>query len=257
MTAARSRRQPIVCVSYSAHERPSRRVESPDLSGDDALSEALAALASPQRLQLLRQLRAPKVLRDVSLSAEGEGGGRPLARQTVSTHLEKLVAAGLVTSRETDRGYGATTEYVLNHQAIFFLSEELRTLARLRPLAEPESVTLQGASQRPGALAGPCLLLVKGADEGATFPLPAKSGTPRAWVLGRRRGVEVCLDFDPYLSSENSVVRWDGAAFHVEDLPQSRNGTTLNFSPLLRGERRRLAHGDIVGVGRSLLEFRA
>lgn len=219
------------------------------------LSTALGALGNPLRLRLLRQLRAPKVLRDVALASEEDG--RPLARQTVTSHLDRLVEAGLVVARTTEREYGPTTEYVLNHQVVFFLAEELRTLSRLRPAAEPDVVTMHGdARGRPVAL-GPCLLLVKGAEEGATFPLAARRGEPRAWVLGRRRGVEVCLDFDPYLSSENSIVRWDGATYHVEDLPQSRNGTSVNFAPIPRGSRAPLAHGDIVGVGRSLLEFRA
>lgn len=42
----------------------------------------------------------------------------------------------------------------------------------------------------------------------------------------------------------------------LEDLPGSRNGTTLNFLPLPRGGRSELHHGDLIGVGRSLRLFR-
>ncbi len=226
-------------------------------SRDVTLAKALDALSSPTRLALLRALRAPKALAEIHVPA-GEGDeDRPLARQTVKEHLEKLVLLGFVAARDAERDARATTEYVVNHQRVFAVAEELRTYAALRPTAEPEGETL--AREPDGTfrgVRGPCLVLVKGIEEGRAWPLSTDGG-PRRWVIGRRRGVDVALDFDPFLSTENTVVACEGGAFTVEDLADSRNGTFLNFELLPKGRTWPLRAGDIVGVGRTLLLFRA
>ena len=225
---------------------------------DDALSRSLTAIAHPSRLALLRQLRTPRTLREIQLPAPDEPD-RSISRQAVREHLDRLLAIGVVHAREATRDYGETTEYSLNHQAIYALAEEFRGLARLRPSFEPVGVTV---ARRPGAAEprapeGPCLVLVKGLDEGRSFPLVAQPGGSRQWTIGRRRGLDVSLDFDPFVSTENALVVWEDDAFAVQDLPDSRNGTTLNFAPLEKGERRGLRTSDVIGVGRSLLVFRA
>ncbi len=183
---------------------------------------------------------------------------RNLARQSVKEHLERLVATGTVLTREAARHRGPTIEYVLNNQALFALSEDLRELARLKPVAELEQETAPETAPRHGfELAGPCLVLVKGVDEGRVFPLPPPATGDRRWVVGRRRSADVSLDFDPFASSDSAVVLAEGGRFFVEDVVDSRNGTTLNLQPLPRGGREPLRNGDIVGVGRSLLVFRA
>ncbi|HUR69723.1 MAG TPA: FHA domain-containing protein [Candidatus Thermoplasmatota archaeon] len=230
---------------------------------DDALARSLVALAHPSRLALLRQLRAPKTLREISLrpGASAGGGssagdeGRSISRQAVREHLDRLMGIGVVHASEAERDYGETTEYSLNHQALYALSEEFRGLARLRPASEPVLATVA----RPGLAAesapeGPCLVLVKGLDEGRSFPLVAAH--KQQWTIGRRRGLDVSLDFDPFVSTENTVVSHARGAFSIEDLPDSRNGTLVNFLPLAKGERRALRSADVIGVGRSLLVFR-
>jgi DNA-binding transcriptional ArsR family regulator len=223
---------------------------------DAPLAEALGALASPTRLALVRALRAPRALREIEVGAADDGQkARPLARQTVREHLEKLVQVGVVSTRETRREYGETVEFVVNHQTLFALSEEMRDLARVRPVVEPQAATLHGQEAPSPAVRGPALVLVKGVDEGATFDLAARPEGPREWFVGRRRGLPVSLDYDPAVSSENARIWWEDGAHWVEDAPQSRNGLRLNLRVLPKGERAKLRHGDLLGVGRSLLLY--
>lgn len=239
-------------------------LKEPAKMGDDSsLRAALEVLSSEARLKLLREVRTPKTLKEIKLrlppeSGPDRGAERYLARQTVKEHLERLSEIGVVIAREAERPYGPTMEYVVNHQALFALAEEFRGLAKLRPVEAPEGATIRGPKD-DGAfqITGPCLVLVHGLDEGRSFDLRPGQGGRREWLIGRRRGVEVSLDFDPFISSENARIVLAEGAYFVEDLPVSRNGTTLNFQLLPRGARQALRPGDLVGVGRSLLLFRA
>ncbi|HWH08076.1 MAG TPA: hypothetical protein VNX21_02685, partial [Candidatus Thermoplasmatota archaeon] len=180
---------------------------APAPDADVRVSRTLAALASPTRVALMRALRRPRILAEIEVRPPG-GPPRPLARQTVRQHLDTLLAAGLVVARGTERDRGETYEFLVNHQAIYALGEEVRGLARLRPLVEPDAATAHGEPPERALPPGPCLVLVKGLDEGAAFPLaPGRD----AWVIGRRRDADVPLDFDPFVSGENArVTRQEG-----------------------------------------------
>lgn len=230
------------------------------LAADDAtaLSNALDALAHPTRIQLLARLRRPRLLSEIVVRREAgeEEAGPPLARQTVKTHLDKLVEAGFVLARETARDARATSEYVVNHQLLFACAERFRDLARLSPSLDLRLATLPRERAGGGPPPRPCLLLVKGLDEGRSFRLEPPASGAREWVVGRRRGVAVPLDYDPFVSAENALVEWREGRFLLSDLEGSRNGTSLNFERLAPGAKAPLADGDVVGVGRSLLLFR-
>lgn len=222
---------------------------------ETGLAAALGVLSSPVRLAILRQLRSPKTLKEVRVRPVGSDTTRLLARQTVKEHLDKLLDIGVVLPRETEREYGATTEYVLNHQMLFALSEEFRSLAKLRPTAAVGGETMLRSTTAPRTRPhGPALVLVKGLEEGRTFPLDKGGPT---WTIGRRRGLPIALDFDPFVSSENAAIVRTEDGLAVEDDPNSRNGTSVNFEPLPKGGRHLLEQGDLIGVGRSLLMFRA
>ena len=228
-----------------------------EVQRERTLAKALAALASPVRLALLRRLRAPQALGEIRVRAEYEEHGgdddRLISRQGVREHLDKLLAIGAVRALDED----GRVDYVLNHQTIYRLSEDLRELARLRPLEDGAGLptVARPRASRKGLGDAPMLVLVKGLDEGRVFDL-TPSGPKRQWTIGRRRGLDVALDFDPFVSSENALIEVVDGAYVLTDLPGSRNGTTLNFEPLDPAERRPLARGDVVGVGRSLLLFR-
>lgn len=225
---------------------------------DDLLAHALSALASPMRLQILRSLRTPRALGEIHVRAPEDG--RIIARQTVREHLNRLIQAGMVVTREVDRSYGDAVEFVANHQTIYALAEEMRGLSRVRPAVEPEAVTVHASGANHAATAdakGPSLVMVKGLEEGTSFSLqPPVSGIDaREWLVGRRRGIAVALDFDPYVSSENSRITWRDGTHFIEDIPGSRNGTSVNFHLLSPGQRHALRHGDVIGVGRCILVF--
>ena len=216
----------------------------------DSFADALSSLGNPVRLAILAQLGSPKTLSEIRVQS--------LARQTLRTHLDKLLEAGVVSMRETTRPYGETREYVLNQQALYGLSEEFRELAAIRPDAISQEATMpRSAATAPFSMKGPCLVLVKGAEVGRVFPLDPPEGARRQeWQIGRRRTLPIALDFDPYVSSDNAHVVWEKGAFTVQDADESRNGTTLNFALLPKGHAHRLRTGDLIGVGRSLLMMR-
>lgn len=228
-----------------------------DPAADVPLADALAALASPTRLRLLRALRTPRILADIRVRAPGREREGPLARQTVSKHLQQLHAAGIVSTREVVADRGETVEFFLKHQAIYAISEEVRDLARLRSTVDPPEATVQKEGRaKPGDLRAPCLVLVKGLEDGATFDLTPDPPRAVEWVIGRRRGLAIALDYDPFVSAENTLVRWTPEKGHVvTSIPGSRNGTLVNYAPLPPGESRALRHGDLVSVGRSTLSY--
>lgn len=239
-----------------------RTIETPP-TDDETLAKALEALASVVRIQILRAIRAPRTVTEIKVQANRESRheglqDRLVARQTVKEHLDRLVEVGVVRTRESQRDKRSTLEYVVNHQGLFLLAESFRSLAHLRPQEPVEGATVMDPRRTRGHKArGPCLVLVKGLDEGRTFPLATARPGSGSWVIGRRGGLAVALDYDPYVSSENAEVVQEDGKFMVRDLPENRNGTHLNFEPLPRGGTRALQTGDIIGVGRSLLMFRA
>lgn len=221
---------------------------------DRPLTDCLGALSSPTRLAVIRALRAPKALKEIDVRAGPDAP--PMARQTIRTHLDVLLAVGLATARRAERPYGETQEFVVNHQRLFALSEEVRALARIAPTIEPSVITAPSEDYSPLQRGGPCLVLVKGLDEGRIFDLTPQTAT-RNWVIGRRRGLAVTLDFDPSTSGENAILRWNGKTHTVEDVPASRNGTTLDFRRLRPGEQVPLSNGQLIGVGRCILVYRS
>lgn len=221
-------------------------------TADEVLVRSMVALANINRLGIVRALRVPRALHEIEV--RDEGVGQILARQTIRRHLDVLLEAGIVASRDAGREYGDTSEFIVNHQRLFAVSEEVRGLSRLRPSVEIESETLPRRNLSGPRVSSPCLVLVRGLEEGQRFGLDPVAGK-RSWVLGRRRGLDISLDFDPSTSSENSILRWEEDHHTLEDIDGSLNGTSHNFRELAPQERVRLRHGDIVGAGRCLLVY--
>lgn len=228
------------------------------------LAEYLKALANQGRLELLHSLRSPRTVGELRLPPGrvrgGENPHRAMTHQALREHLAKLRAAGVVAVRRGERDGALVDEYLLNHQRLFAIGEELRALGELGveapPPFEPTAAAERGAEE-PRA-AGPRLLLVKGQGEGRVFPLRGETlSAGRGWVIGRKQGLAVSLDYDPFVSTENSEVVLSGTGYALLDLRSSRNGTLLNFRALPRGGSAPLANGDVVTVGKTHLLFRA
>ncbi|MCA1813233.1 MAG: FHA domain-containing protein [Halobacteriales archaeon] len=227
------------------------------------LAEVLKALGNANRLELLYELRVPRAVGDIELRPEkvreGEDPERAISQQAVRDHLAKLRAIGVIAVQRAEHEAGIVDAYVLNHQRLFAIVEELRRLGELRGdtpgLAEP---TLAGHAAEGGGLeTGPRFVLVRGQGEGRVFSLRKEQlRADRGWIIGRKPGLAVSLDYDPFASAENAEVLLDGSGFSLLDIRSSKNGTRLNFRPLPRGGSAGLQNGDVVGVGRTNLVFR-
>lgn len=231
----------------------------------ERLAILLEALASPVRIQILADLRTPRALSEIHVASavtppSGPERQTPMSRQGVRKHLVRLEELGIVTRREGTRGAVEVEEYVVNHSRVFAISEALRELARLRPSIEPGGVTLpRGSAVDRRIVEGPRFVVVHGVDDMRPFALSGAAGGAHEdrWTIGRRRDNAVVLDYDPWVSSVHAVVVREGNRFRIEDLPSNQNGTELNGKPVPRGQAEELVNGDLVGVGRTLLLFRA
>jgi len=228
------------------------------------LVSALRVLAYANRVELIEILRAPHTLDEIRLAPgdfrTGSRPGRPLARQSVREHLDKLVDAGIVRARATRRdGRRSSTEYLLDQSRLFAVSEELRRLAAEGPLERPDVGETEAAVASPQARwpAGPKLVIVHGVAEGRAFPLASrKGGKIQAWIIGRSQDLDVGLDYDPFVSRRHAEIQRSGPNFTLRDLGNARNGTYLNWSMLPPRGEHVLRPGDVVGAGQTLLLFR-
>jgi len=230
----------------------------------DALEGYLKVLAYANRLELLSLLREPRTLEEIHLApGRGRAGGspeRPISRQAVQGHLDRLVELGIVRARRVERrDRGAHVEYLLDQSRIFAVTEELRKLSALqsRGVVDAFATIAAPGEEEVRWEPGPKLVLVHGVEEGRAFPLRrADVRSPRGWIVGRAPEAHVRLQYDPYVSTENAEVLLSNGAWRLLDLRTARNGTYLNWRRLPLGGEAALQPGDVIGVGRSLLVFR-
>ncbi len=237
----------------------------PQASADHARLEAcLKALASTTRLLLIALLREPRTLDEIAFAPgpaqAGESPGRPISRQAVQNHLDQLADLGLVRVGITERkGKRPMHEYVVDHSRVFLVLEELRRVAAVPPARELDPLRTVDADEdaAPAWPDGPKLVVAHGVREGRAFPLRlGDTSPPRGWIVGRSAAAAVCIDYDPFVSSENAEVLRGAAGWRLLDLRSARNRVALNWRRLTVGEEAALRHGDVIGVGRSLLLFR-
>lgn len=219
------------------------------------LARLLDALASPTRLAILHQLRAPHLLSDIrvqaSLTRAGENPERPLARQSVTHHVEQLVAHGLLHKVPMPEGGDG---YVLHQSSLFALLDEVRRLAKLRSVLGDDDAGTVAQRDEPAIRLPPAprLVVAYGREDGAAFGLADDVGA-RVRV-GRGAACEARLDHDPWISSEHVAVERTASGFAVTDL-ESLNGTWLNWERLAPQKRVPLPSGALLMVGRTLLVF--
>ena len=226
------------------------------------LAEFLSALAYPARLELLRILRFPHLASEVKLTPLrvelGENPQRVASKQTIQAHLDKLVDVDLVRVETAGQGARKAHIYSVNSQKIYAVTEDLRKVSTIyagRGAVGDLTGTVGVQPHATPTAQGPRLVLVHGLYEGKSYALDPRLGPKGQWIIGRRRDVAIPLDYDPYVSLENSVVRKKGDQFVVEDLAESKNGTSVNWEPLQKGRPHLLKPADVIGVGRSLLVF--
>lgn len=214
-------------------------------------AEALEALANPRRLELLRLLTEPMYLREIA----SELG---ISRQATHHHLDTLVEAGLLARQSGSRESGRVTEYVPVPSGLSSVHE---LAERLAGTADGHRDRLDRAFQGEGVPDvadppdGPALWVVAGLDRGAALDFPVSGDVDGSWFVGRAPTADLVLEGDPFVSPEHAEVWSDGSDLLLRDLA-SENGTYVDGELLGRREEAVLAHGDVVGVGRSLLAFR-
>lgn len=210
------------------------------------MAALLRPLANAMRIRMLRYLIQPHHLEEVASHFH-------LSRQGARKHLDKLVAIGVLERRE-DRGSRHVTEYMLRPQALFLIYNEFEKLGHWRPRDAGHGPTLPGREGRlaPAQPVEACVWLMRGVGAGRQSRVARNTGYP--WVVGRDRACALPLDYDPYISARHAEIRWDGRQFRLLDL-KSRNGTSHNWAPLPRGAEAFLRHGDVIGVGESVLLF--
>ncbi len=100
----------------------------------------------------------------------------------------------------------------------------------------------------PLAVPAPKAMLVQklGGKEGAKFPLGI-----RGVLVGRRRTNDICLD-DKNVSRVHASIDYIGGSYYITDLG-STNGTFVNG---VRVVRKKLAEGDLIRMGTTVLEFK-
>lgn len=233
----------------------------------DALEQNLKVLAFANRIELLSILRTPRALDEIDLmptiSQAGANPERNISRQAVRNHIEKLMEVGLVRMRMSERrghkGRRSVQEYFVDHARLFAVVDELRRLSLIHTKVEPDPFATSTLEQigEPTWPDGLKVIVVRGTQEGRALPLRHTDlQAPRGWVIGRSPRCAVRLEYDPYISSENSEIVHDADGYRLLDMRNARNGTFLNWRRLPVGGEVRLRSGDIIGVGRSLLLFR-
>lgn len=215
----------------------------------ELLAERLVPLASPLRLRLLRYLTRPHYLEEIATYLS-------LTRQAARKHLEQLVEIGVLDRQPGVRSTGAVTEYVVNAQSLFLLYDEFEKLASLRR-DDASDVLSRTVPRGLDAVAlarreGPSLTIVRGLDYGRRVRMPAQPGA--AWIIGREATCAIGLAYDAFASNRHAEIRFEDRAFRLRDL-RSTNGTTHNWLAMPRGGEIALAHGDTIGVGKSLFLF--
>lgn len=223
---------------------PATEVDFPEMAA------ALKALAYDKRLEVLHLLTRPHYLEEIA-SHLG------IARQAAQKHVDQLLEAAVIKKQQGRRESGPVVEYVVVPQRLFALSEEFAKLGVLKPVQEEERLArtqvTAGKQGRHETRGGPALVAVHGMKAGEVHPLGPGEGP---WTIGRDGDRTISLDYDPFASNRHAEVARTEVGFELVDT-FSTNGTYLNWNRLDRGERVPLRPGDVVGVGKSLLVFRA
>lgn len=232
-------------------------LDAPELEAHRELERFLKALANVNRLRLLEELQTPQGYGDLDLppSRIDEQGdpGRAITRQALRRHVEELMGIGVVIPVSSSRG--GAMRFTVDRARLYGIVEQLRKLATVEPeMAVPHGTVDLSAPPRADPAPGPHVVLVRGVHEGRTFPLERGR---EEWLVGRSRATPICLDYDPYISGTHARILRKDDGFVLADLPGNKNGTYLNWTKLERGGFAPLKSGDILGLGTSLLVFRA
>lgn len=229
------------------------------------LSDTLKLLADPNRLELLEQLREPKIIDEITLTpsraSKDANPDRQLTRQAVRHHIRQLRDEGLIEVSPRRRSDGRNvSEFRVNEQAFYGVVEKLRELNQHICQTKKRRSTLREAANdaREDWPPGPKLVLVRGLHDGDVFPMNESTvDPPRGWVIGRSEECNIDIGYDPAVAHENTEILQRDGGFRIIDLRSSKHRTLVNGAPLPFGGEAELEHGDIIEVGSSVFVFHA
>lgn len=226
--------------------------------------ESLEALAFANRLSLLSQLQDACTLDEIELTPvdhDSTNGNRVrcLTRQGVRYHLNQLQEAGIVEAERVREGGRVKNAYRVDQAPLWALSEALRELsASGDPTVHPEEpgpspITWEPEPKGPG----PHLVVVHGLEVGRRFRLGTlEADRRRGWVLGSQAKADVPLPGSQFVDDQAAEIEVDDGTYKLLDLRSARARVSLNGEQLDLGDRRELAHGDVIGIGHTQLLFR-
>lgn len=189
------------------------------------------------RVRLLGYLRRPHPVREVAAFLG-------ISRQAARKHVDQLLDGGWVTRLLHDDK--TTVDYLLNTQTLVRLQLQLEGLCGL--LQENPENDVQDASDETGR--GPCMTVVRGHPVGKRYPLRSN----RPLTIGRDPASIIAVPYDPYVSYRHAEIYRDNGNWHVMDLA-SDHGTRHNWIELPRRGQTVLKHGDVLGVGQTVMVF--
>lgn len=230
---------------------------------NNALVDQLAAISDENRFRLLTELREPKTINDIELTAKtGTAeyrGDRHLTRQGIQYHLDILRDSGFVRVDLENREGRRMNVHQIDPGGLFLFHDGVQrvmaSLGEKHPPTDRPTMELDDDQQDPWP-PEPRLVLLRGLSPGKAFSLSGKPpGATRGWIVGRSPKAEVSLSYDPYVATEDAEIFPTGEGFRILDLRSSKNRVRVNDQTLPCGGEATLNRGDVVHVGRSSLVY--
>lgn len=234
-----------------------------------ALARCFRALGYENRLELLSMLTEARTLNDIDLSPANprpsENADRTLTRQGIQYHLDQLLEQGLIQVGQHDPpGQRPRRVYEIDRGRLFLLTEQIQDLLVARQTASSrdgngearQATNGDGEQARPPTCPNrPYVAVVHGPARGRLITLADHVlSEDRGWVIGRSDDAHIQLPIDSLIADQHAEILRDDRGFEVLDLRTSGR-TEVNWDPVPLGGSRRLASGDVIGVGHSLLVF--
>ncbi len=219
-----------------------------DADGPQVAQQVLDGLPAVQPVPVRAEAVAPAGLAAVPAAPQPAAAGAAAPGATTWSWLGPVlgVLAGLgvallVLWPQLGRGAAAAPAVAAPAVAAEVADEPGTLVMRMEDLPEPTDRTMVITMK-------PLLHVTKGPDKGRLFEVSLDAATS----LGRAEGNDAALG-DRTVSSQHCRIRpLPDAGFEVIDL-QSTNGTFVNDR---RVSRQRLAAGDVIKVGETLISFR-
>lgn len=208
---------------------------------EEALANWFDTLSSPMRVRILLALREQRSIR--KLSGTRNAQGNVLTSEDARHHVKRLVEAGLAQAYAVQGGSDRVV-YQARSESLLLLAKKLVRIA------QNERANRSEAERDEASF---CLSIVDGDQRGARIPLePEDLPASRGWVIGHSTRCDVPLPHDEDVEDKHAEIQIDDDGLSLVDFRTS-GPTSLNMSPLAKGDTHALKAGDVIGVGSTRL----